>query len=561
VLSHAVTFCIFLTSSSACTDDCKPIISPGNAYGLFRAVRDCRAPIYGFRDPPIALTKENDLGDPDPPKPPPPAAGPAPPVAHKPTPVAGQNGAKTEAQDESGQDPGMSGLGAIILGGLLPRPPPNSPVPSHGPSNVVPAAPQSPSPPDRSPTAPPGNREQAPSQPGQPPQGQPAQGQPPASLYAGQGQAPGASPAAAPAGIAPGIAPTITVGTAEFTANAANQYDFAGQTLSPGGPPIVYSNQIISLGPSASVIAIGSSTQILRPNLAGPTPAITIGPNLILNPDPSRPNNYVFDSQTLIPGAPAINIDGTIVSLEPSGTALVVDGVTRGLPSQTALTIGAQVATANAAGQLVFGSQTLLPGSAAINIDGTSVSLDSSGTAVWVNGQLLSIGPSGLVATANAVTFGSQTLLPGGAAITVDGEMISLNPAGTAIVIDSASTETVTPGGPPITIDGTVLSFPVLGATSTEAWLGQYILRGLGATGTEASTAYSGSPTSKSKPTSDTARKTNTRGAVATSGSEHHSENHTPDKNLGSRATTFGGMEIVWEVLMMGSLIVGLVYL
>lgn len=494
---------------------------------MYRAVQTCYPPVYGFRDPPVALVRETGLGDANPLKTPPPAPSPTPPAIRKPTTVADLD---TESSGQA-KDPGGAGVEAIVQSDPVPKPS-YPPSPYHVPPNVSPA----PSPVGPTPTAP--------------------------------APAPGASPGASPGAATPAGAPIITIGSARFTPGSASQYSFPGQTLSPGGPPIVYSNQIVSLAPSAFFIVVGSSTQILQPNPAVQTPAVTIGPNLILNPDPSRPSNYVVGLQTLVPGAPAINIDGTLVSLDPLGTAVVVDGSTRYLPiAPSALTVGSDTATINAAGELVFGSQTLLPGADPIIIDGSSVSLDAAGTAVWVNGNLLPIAlstPGSLAATANAVIFGTKTLVPGGAAITVGGETISLNPAGTAIVVNGAKTEIVTPGGSPVTIDGTVLSLPiavttpVIQTSTYQPGLGQYILKGLGATRADGGTTRKESSASR-KSTAEKIRGSSGTSSAPTGTVIPLSENKEPGKkpSLGTRSVK-GGRCVIWEALV---LVVGVVAL
>jgi len=119
-----------------------------------------------------------------------------------------------------------------------------------------------------------------------------------------------------------------------------------------------------------------------------PTAPVTIGPNLVLSPDPTAPGEYVVGAQTLIPGAPAVTVDGTVISLDPAGTAVVVDRAStinvgsfgnNGYP--TVITLGSHRITANQSGRFIIDSQTLIPGGPAATVDGTVYTLPMSGTA------------------------------------------------------------------------------------------------------------------------------------------------------------------------------------
>ncbi|KAI9814503.1 MAG: hypothetical protein M1826_002250 [Phylliscum demangeonii] len=71
----------------------------------------------------------------------------------------------------------------------------------------------------------------------------------------------GPSPTPAAPGLAP---PVLTIGDHTYTANAATQYVVApGLTLTPGGSVVTLGGTPISLGPSASVVVVGSSTETL----------------------------------------------------------------------------------------------------------------------------------------------------------------------------------------------------------------------------------------------------------------------------------------------------------
>ncbi|KAF2202523.1 hypothetical protein GQ43DRAFT_306908 [Delitschia confertaspora ATCC 74209] len=227
------------------------------------------------------------------------------------------------------------------------------------------------------------------------------------------------------------------------------------------------------------------------PAIAAPEPTKqnvgTVG-SVPINVGPS--SVVVVGSQTLIPGSPALIVDGTPVSLVPSATAIVIGGTTSALPRITLdspppplLTIGSSTFTGNAATQfLVAPGQTLTPGGT-VTVGGTVVSLAPSASFLVVGGntQALPAAAPGITAAPQIVVGGNtitanlkgstfiisgQTLAPD-RAITVSGTTISLPPAFTNVVINGATQpiaflingQMLTPGQA-ATLSGTTLSLP-----------------------------------------------------------------------------------------------------
>jgi hypothetical protein len=127
-------------------------------------------------------------------------------------------------------------------------------------------------------------------------------------------------------------------------------------------------------------VVIGGSTSLV----AGPVPGANTAPVLTINGRPITANpqgNYIIGTQTLIPGSQAIIVSGTPVSL-----AVVPVATT------PALTINGQTITPNPQGDFVIGSQTLTPGGAAITVSGTPISLAPIATAVVVGGTTTPLG-------------------------------------------------------------------------------------------------------------------------------------------------------------------------
>lgn len=137
---------------------------------------------------------------------------------------------------------------------------------------------------------------------------------------------------------------------------------------------------------------MGSSTQ-------GLVSAITSGPVLTLGNQAYTANSageFVVGSQTIAPGSPAVTISGTPISVEPQGTEAVVGSSTQELggtiSSRPVLTVSTRVYTANSAGEFIIGSQTVVPGSPAVTISGTPISVAPQGTEAVVGSSTEGLG-------------------------------------------------------------------------------------------------------------------------------------------------------------------------
>lgn len=263
--------------------------------------------------------------------------------------------------------------------------------------------------------------------------------------------------------------PILTIGSSTLTGNAATQYFIApGQTLTAGGT-VVIDDTTISLAPSASFIVIGGSTQLLAP-AATAAPEIIIGGSAITanSGNPGAAPTFVISGTTLAPGQ-VRTIDGTIVSLAPSGSFIVIGGSTQMLPNAVAPTITAppeivvggstftaQLGNPDGAPTFVVSGQTLVPNQV-ITVDGTTISLGPSGSFVVVNGATssipnlaaaqitappLTIGNvvfTALPGSGTTYVIGAYTLTPGGV-ITVADTTISLAPGATAVILNGITT-------------------------------------------------------------------------------------------------------------------------
>lgn len=181
-------------------------------------------------------------------------------------------------------------------------------------------------------------------------------------------------------------------------------------------------------------------------------------------------SNIVVGSKTLAPGDPAVTTDGHTFSLAPSGSGLVIDGATSAIPNYTPLagTVGILTTAPNGATALVLaGGQTVTAGSVPITVGGTTYSLSPGGSSIVVNGNASPVPTPGphIITSAGTpyLVVGSQTILPGSSAVIIAGTTYSLASSGNALVIDGTSeyivgSQTLVAGGSAITVSGTVVS-------------------------------------------------------------------------------------------------------
>ncbi|KAK1822037.1 hypothetical protein LTR12_003561 [Friedmanniomyces endolithicus] len=265
--------------------------------------------------------------------------------------------------------------------------------------------------------------------------------------------------------------PYFTAGGQTLTQDSSSNLVIAGQTLHPGSQTVI-AGTTYSLAPSATALAVNGVTQSLHPgsSASATVPYFTAGGQTLTQDSSS---NLIIAGQTLHPGSQAV-LSGTTYSLAPSGSALVVNGVTQAPHSLAAPTGGAVVFTINgqtltedASSNIVLpGGQTVNPGSQTV-VAGTTYSLAPSGFALIINGltQSAHTAPTGAAAgfftlpnsetltedaSSNLLLPGGQTLRPGSSATVIGGTTYSLAPSGSALVVNGA-TQTLRPAAGPAT--------------------------------------------------------------------------------------------------------------
>ncbi|MCJ1472704.1 hypothetical protein MMC13_001353 [Lambiella insularis] len=191
-------------------------------------------------------------------------------------------------------------------------------------------------------------------------------------------------------------------------------------------------------------------------------PVVSIGSSaLSMNADSA----YLFGSQTLAPGGPALTFSGTTISLGLSGNNIINNGMTSPLVSpytQPVITLGSLAVTPAASSAYLINGHTLVPGGPALTLSGSTLSLPSAGSNILLNGtpsplsppltaSILAIGSLTLTLAASSIyLINGHTLLPGGPALTLSGSTLSLLPSGKLIL----NGVPVSPPPPPVLITG-----------------------------------------------------------------------------------------------------------
>ena len=265
--------------------------------------------------------------------------------------------------------------------------------------------------------------------------------------------------------------PLLTFAGTTYTANDVANFVIAGETLTRGGT-LKVDGTLLSFDQAGTGVVVGTSTQLfISPGIiTAAEPVITFGGSTYTA---GLSSNFILDGQTLTKGG-IITVDGTQLSYDKAGTAVVIGTSTQPLSLATItaaakpiLTFDGSTYVADSSSNFVVDGQTLSKGSV-ITVDGTRLSYDPVGTDVVIGTSTQMLGTTSIaVAQDPAITF--------------DGSTYYANPS-SDFIIDG---QTLTRGGV-ITIQGTPISYAAAGTdvvvgTSTEAvGLGGYIMSGFG---------------------------------------------------------------------------------
>ncbi|KAK4962264.1 hypothetical protein LTR66_012742 [Elasticomyces elasticus] len=266
-------------------------------------------------------------------------------------------------------------------------------------------------------------------------------------------------------------ASTVTVGGQTVTESGASVLVLGSQTSGANRPVATVSGASTTLGAyaSSSSVAGNGATPTIQQTQVSPPPLLTVaGETLTAN---AATQYSVAPSQTLTPGG-KVTVSGTTLSLAPSASYVVVNGVTQTLSSSAAatpppiVTIGSTAYAPNVGSSYDVGGQILTPGGV-IAISGTTISLASGASEVVVNGVTPSVSTKPPPLTVNGNTYtanpGSsyviqgQTLTPEGVLTLSGGATISLVSSASALVINgitSTVTKASVTSAPTLTLGG-----------------------------------------------------------------------------------------------------------
>ena len=230
----------------------------------------------------------------------------------------------------------------------------------------------------------------------------------------------------------------LTIGAQTFTVNPTG-FKINKATILPGGTAQIVDGTTISLGQSG-VLAIGSSTVSLTG--ASSTTILTVA-GQTFTPNPTA---FSIADTIVSAGGSAATVDGTIISLDPSGV-LAIGSSTIDLPS---------LSDPSPSKVYTVADKSFTPNPSAFPIGNIIISADSP--AATINGTVVSLRPSGtlLIGSSTIALFPTQA----SSDINVDG--FDINVQSSFVVVDEA---TLSAAGAGVTISGTPVSLEAGGAT------------------------------------------------------------------------------------------------
>ena len=244
-----------------------------------------------------------------------------------------------------------------------------------------------------------------------------------------------------PAQVGPPFAPfatkAFTVAGQTFTPNPS-AFSVAGTPVIAGGSAITISNTPVSLG-SSGILVIGSSSILLStdPDLP-PTPFAT--KVFTVAGQTFTPNPFAFPiaGTTLSAGGSAVILSGTVVSLGSSGALAIGSSTVALLPTYT---VAGRTFTLLPSAIAIAGT-TISAGGLAATIDGTIISVQPSGTLIVGSSTIplwtpqstfssdVSIDGFDVEVKSGFAVVDGVIVSPGAAGATISGEVVSLEAGG-----------------------------------------------------------------------------------------------------------------------------------
>ncbi len=173
-----------------------------------------------------------------------------------------------------------------------------------------------------------------------------------------------------------------------------------GDIISAGGKAAMISDTTVAVAPNGNAIVLNNKTSPLPPP---PMPILTVA-GQTLTP---APIGFAIGGQSVLPGGPAVTYAGSVFSLASGGNAFIVNDRKTPLPSApiSVFEVGPQTFTAALIGFAV-GTQSIFPGGSAVLVDGTLVSLGSSDLVIGSSTMLLGPAAQTLAGALGSLTMG-----------------------------------------------------------------------------------------------------------------------------------------------------------
>lgn len=284
--------------------------------------------------------------------------------------------------------------------------------------------------------------------------------------------------------------PLPTLGGQQIQTGPNNAIIIGGTIVKPGSAPITLGGTTFSVPINGGGVVVNGNTMNIPPTAAATPP--TVGGHQV---QAGSNGAIVIGTDVLSAGGPAATISGTVISALPGGSRVIVNGNTMPLavaPAPTPPVVAGQIVQTGPNGAAIIGGTTITAGGPAATLSGTVISVLPGGSSVVVNGntkllavapvptppvvagQIVQTGPNG------AVIIGGTTITAGGPAATISGTIVSVLPSGGGLVVGGSSsiffpgavptavnigTDILTYGAPAKTISGMLVS---LGASGLE---------------------------------------------------------------------------------------------
>ena len=248
---------------------------------------------------------------------------------------------------------------------------------------------------------------------------------------------------------------TVSVAAGQTFIPNPSAFSIAGTTISPDGPAITVSGTVVSLDHSGALRIDNSITSLASPPDPPPSKVYTIA-GKIFTPNPSA---FSIANSIVSAGGPAATIDGTIISLGQSGALVIGSSTVNlptqfHTPYNKAYTIAGQTFTPNPSA-FSIASTTISAGGPAVTIDGTIITIQPSGTLLLGSSTIIPLLKShSTFSSDNDITIDGLQIEAQQSSFLVVGDGVTLS-AGASGVSISGTVVRLESGGETLDVDGT----------------------------------------------------------------------------------------------------------